>query len=108
MTNWITSGGPDARRCNGNETGNESWEFVQRCKTPLQIAGLALLIGLVSQIGYARDVGQFGKVDPELKAWFEALKSGKGPCCSDADGTAISDADWEGRPLSGARRRRMA
>jgi hypothetical protein len=34
---------------------------------------------------------------PELNRWFEGLKSGKGPCCSGADGTAISDADWEMR-----------
>ena len=34
---------------------------------------------------------------PELNSWFESLKSGKGPCCSDADGTALSDADWEVR-----------
>ena len=32
---------------------------------------------------------------PELNSWFEGLKSGKGPCCSGADGTALSDADWE-------------
>lgn len=32
-----------------------------------------------------------------LKGWFDQLKSGKGLCCSDADGTAISDADWETR-----------
>ena len=32
---------------------------------------------------------------PELNSWFESLKSGKGPCCSGADGTALSDADWE-------------
>src|SRR5215471_6131531 len=30
-----------------------------------------------------------------LKGWFESLRSGKGPCCSDADGTALSDVDWE-------------
>ncbi|WP_139031360.1 hypothetical protein [Bradyrhizobium sp. ORS 375] len=30
-----------------------------------------------------------------LKGWFEKLRSGKGPCCSDADGTALSDIDWE-------------
>jgi hypothetical protein len=34
---------------------------------------------------------------PELNKWFGELKSGKGPCCSDADGTAISDADWESK-----------
>ena len=31
---------------------------------------------------------------PELNSWFESLKSGKGPCCSDADGKALSDIDW--------------
>lgn len=30
-----------------------------------------------------------------LKPWFDSLRSGKGPCCSDADGTALSDVDWE-------------
>jgi len=29
-----------------------------------------------------------------LKGWFDQLRSGKGPCCSDADGYAISDPDW--------------
>jgi len=29
------------------------------------------------------------------QAWFDSLRSGKGPCCSDADGTALSDVDWE-------------
>jgi len=32
-----------------------------------------------------------------LKGWFESLHSGKGPCCSDADGTALSDVDWEAK-----------
>jgi hypothetical protein len=32
---------------------------------------------------------------PPLKSWFENLHSGKGPCCSDADGTALSDVDWK-------------
>ncbi len=31
---------------------------------------------------------------PDLNAWFDSLKSGNGPCCSNADGTAIADADW--------------
>ena len=34
---------------------------------------------------------------PELNSWFESLKSGKGPCCSDGDGKALSDIDWEVR-----------
>jgi len=32
-----------------------------------------------------------------LKSWFESLHSSKGPCCSDADGTALSDVDWEAK-----------
>jgi hypothetical protein len=32
-----------------------------------------------------------------LHSWFESLHSGKGPCCSDADGTALSDVDWEAK-----------
>ena len=34
---------------------------------------------------------------PELNSWFEGLKSGKGLFCSGADGTALSDADWDVR-----------
>ncbi len=30
-----------------------------------------------------------------MKSWFDGLKSKKGPCCSDADGFALSDVDWE-------------
>jgi len=32
-----------------------------------------------------------------LKSWFDHLRSGKGPCCSDADGFALSDPDWESK-----------
>jgi hypothetical protein len=32
-----------------------------------------------------------------LKPWFDGLRSGKGPCCSDADGFALSDPDWESK-----------
>lgn len=32
-----------------------------------------------------------------LKPWFDSLKSGKGPCCSDADGSVVSDPDWESK-----------
>jgi hypothetical protein len=32
-----------------------------------------------------------------MKAWFDSLTSGRGPCCSDADGTAVSDVDWESK-----------
>lgn len=30
-----------------------------------------------------------------LKAWFDNLSSGKGLCCSFADGSAVKDVDWD-------------
>ena len=43
----------------------------------------------------ARDDGRYA--DSPLKQWFDSLRSGKGPCCSDADGSVVSDVDWESR-----------
>jgi hypothetical protein len=44
----------------------------------------------------ARDVdGRYA--NSPLKGWFESLHSSKGPCCSDADGTALSDVDWDAK-----------
>jgi hypothetical protein len=64
---------------------------------------VALSIVLVSggriaapDVAAARDVdGRFA--NSPLHNWFESLRSDKGPCCSDADGTALSDVDWETR-----------
>ena len=33
--------------------------------------------------------------DSALHDWFEHLASGKGRCCSYADGYVVTDADWE-------------
>jgi len=43
----------------------------------------------------ARDDGRYA--NSPLKSWFDQLKSGRGICCSDADGVAISDPDWESK-----------
>lgn len=66
------------------------------------IAGLAMASLVVSLLcavmveAMARDVdGRFA--GSPLKAWFDGLRSGKGPCCSDADGYSISDVDWESK-----------
>jgi hypothetical protein len=40
----------------------------------------------------ARDDGRYAQ-SPH-KQWFDSLKSKKGPCCSDADGTALKDVEW--------------
>jgi hypothetical protein len=34
---------------------------------------------------------------PELNDWFDRLASGKGLCCSFADGFVVSDVDWESK-----------
>jgi hypothetical protein len=44
----------------------------------------------------ARDDGRYA--NSPLKGWFESLHSkGGGPCCADADGTALDDVDWDTR-----------
>ena len=41
----------------------------------------------------ARDDGRFA--DSPLKPWFDRLASGKGLCCSFADGFSVQDVDWD-------------
>ena len=50
------------------------------------------LLGLVlsCDLSWAHDHNK-----PALNKWFDSLKSGNGPCCSNADGTTLSDVDWE-------------
>jgi hypothetical protein len=55
------------------------------------IASTAVLVG----VAMARDDGRYA--NSPLKSWFDSLRSGKGPCCSDADGSAVADVDWESR-----------
>lgn len=55
---------------------------------------LSLIICLLLvQPALARDDGRYA--GSPLKPWFDSLRSEKGPCCSDADGTALADIDWE-------------
>jgi hypothetical protein len=58
---------------------------------------LAILLALAVCQGAAsaRDDGRYA--GSPLKPWFDQLRSGKGPCCSDADGSAVGDADWDTR-----------
>ena len=94
VTHWINSGGLGARRCTDNDTGP-----IRRQRpggrTPLQIVCVVMLIAPVSQLSHARDDGRYA--NSPLKPWFDSLKSGKGPCCSDADGYAVSEPDWESK-----------
>ena len=97
MSNWINSGGHAPLRHNGNDN-RRTWVrlFSGRRKTRLRL-GIAMLLSITAaQAGHARDPDGRYAHSP-LKQWFDTLKSGKGPCCSDADGSAVSDADWESR-----------
>ena len=99
MSNWIDSGGESPSLCTDQDDREindpDISRLARRLKPPLRIGCAVLMLALASHLGHARDRGQFANSTPELKAWFEGLKSGKGPCCSDADGTAVSDVDWE-------------
>ena len=99
MSNWIDSGGATPGLWTDDDGENRGLENPQdrsgRWSALLIICLAVLLLGVASRLGYAGDRGQFANANPELRAWFNGLKSQKGPCCSDADGSAISDADWE-------------
>jgi hypothetical protein len=62
----------------------------------MRSSSLMIVVTLLgTTFSYSRDRGQFAGSTPEMRAWFENLRSGQGPCCSDADGTALSDVDWQ-------------
>ena len=95
VTNWMNSCGhvPRPHAANSNETTGR--HRAGRLKMPLIVGGMLLImLPLASAPGVARDPdGRYA--NSPLKQWFDSLRSGKGPCCSDADGYALSDVDWE-------------
>jgi hypothetical protein len=94
MSNWIVSGGRAPRQAsNADFHARSPRQSHARWKPPLQVA--ALVLALAGPSAQARDRGQYANSSPEMKAWFDGLRSRKGPCCSDADGSAVSDVDWE-------------
>ena len=110
VTNWMNSGGhvprPYAENSNLETTGRHR---AGRWKRPLIVGGMLLMLPLAADPGEARDPdGRYA--NSPLKQWFDSLRSGKGPCCSDADGSAVSDVDWESekRALPRSHRRRVA
>jgi hypothetical protein len=97
MSNWIDSGGHVPRQfgdayLSKNRTTNNAALW----KLPLRIVCALLVSASATTSMRARDLdGRYAAQNPELHQWFEGLRSGKGPCCSDADGSAVSDVDWE-------------
>lgn len=101
MSNWIDSGGDEPHLYSARPTNCKNQKrrtgSTTRWRSVASLACALALIALVAPVGYARDRGQFVNTSAELKAWFDGLRSGKGPCCSDADGSAISDSDWDSK-----------
>jgi hypothetical protein len=100
VSNWNDSSGNGPHLHTDNDRENECPEFSQpdrarRWKTLLTIGVAMLILALATHRGQARDDGRYA--GSPLKPWFDSLKSGKGPCCSDADGSAVSDVDWDSR-----------
>jgi len=56
---------------------------------------LTILLVVPTGTLLARDDGRYS--NSPLKPWFDSLKSRLGPCCSDADGVAVADPDWESK-----------
>ncbi|MHC4054983.1 hypothetical protein [Bradyrhizobium sp. 25ACV] len=101
MSNWINSGGDEPRLYSALPTNFKSERrrsgSATRWRSVTRLAGALVLVTLAAPIGHARDRGQFVNTNADLKAWFDGLRSGKGPCCSDADGSALSDTDWDSK-----------
>lgn len=64
---------------------------VSVCVITIFISLLLCFIGS-NDLAWAHDAK-----NPGLNKWFDGLKSGNGPCCSNADGTALSDVEWESK-----------
>jgi hypothetical protein len=52
---------------------------------------IAALFFLIAPV-FVHDDGRYA--GSPLKGWFDGLRSGKGPCCSNADGETVADPDW--------------
>jgi hypothetical protein len=63
------------------------------CRLTNLAASALYLTTLVSNQLNARDDGRFA--NSPLKPWFDRLASGKGLCCSFADGVSVQDVDWD-------------
>jgi hypothetical protein len=58
----------------------------------LAVVALCMIVFVPKQLS-ARDDGRFA--NSPLKQWFDRLASGKGLCCSFADGVSVEDVDWD-------------
>ena len=59
----------------------------------LDFQEFALTGGGGTIVALARDDGRYA--NSQLKSWFDQLVSGKGLCCSFADGFKVDNVDWD-------------
>lgn len=58
------------------------------------IAFAAIMIVMLIAMTAPGSAHWTGPTDPALHAWFDSLASGRGLCCSFADGVALDSPDW--------------
>jgi hypothetical protein len=71
------------------------WRSRSGMKIAVNMSVVAILLVLPAGLALARDDGRYA--NSPLKPWFDTLKSGKGLCCSNADGVALMDPDWDAK-----------
>ncbi len=59
------------------------------------LLGACFILAVKLPPAHGRDLGHYATQDPALHAWFDGLASGKGLCCSFADGVSIENVDWD-------------
>src|SRR5438309_688018 len=74
------------------ETGRKA--MAQTRTKSLFVLSCIGLLSLGAASVHARDDGRYA--NSPLKGWFDGLRSKKGDaCCSNADGRALADVDWD-------------
>ena len=68
--------------------------FAVICTHLWRSIGFTSVIAVLALPAFGRDLDGRYAASP-LHDWFEHLASGKGLCCSFADGYVVQDADWE-------------
>jgi hypothetical protein len=59
----------------------------------LELQEFASSVGDIRIVAPSRDDGRYA--NSPLKSWFDRLASGKGLCCSFADGFSVDNVDWD-------------
>lgn len=59
-------------------------------------SAIFIVVLFLASVPHARDLDGRYAGSP-LKSWFDSLASGKGNCCSAADGQTLADVDWDSK-----------